>query len=180
MRLKKRCTGYRDVDEFLFRHRNLEQKGTRRKLGVKDGKQLPIAHSKSTQMSQVLLPFQEDLQICFFYKTTLGFLINADRALYLHLQLPMLFSRSEAGSALHLATQAISLAVWARSRPADISARHLSRKRYWQALAAMNAAIRDNVEVKSDETLYAVLLLSGYEVCLLQLLSRSSSICFLY
>jgi hypothetical protein len=35
----------------------------------------------------------------------------------------------------------------------------------------MNAAIRDPAKVKCDETLYAVLLLSGYEVRVLQLRS---------
>ncbi|KAE9363957.1 hypothetical protein N431DRAFT_550626 [Stipitochalara longipes BDJ] len=114
-------------------------------------------------MSRVLLPSREDLPICFFYQTTLEPLINADRARYLHLQLPLLFSRSDPASALHLATQAISLAAWARSRPGDLRASELSRRRYSQSLAAMNAAIRDPVKVKSDDTLYAVLLLSGYE-----------------
>jgi len=159
----------------VFRLVNFEQTSRERKLGVKNRKQLPISHSRSAQMSPALLPSQDDLPICFFYQTTLEFLINADRALYLHRQLPTLLSRSDTKSALHLATQAISLAVWARSRPGDLRARHLARKRYWQALVAMNAAIRDKVEVKSDETLYAVLLLSGYEVCLLQLLSGSPS-----
>jgi len=193
VRLKKRCTGYRDVNGFLFRHADLQTEEKGRKPGKKNRKKLSIDGSGSAQnysaihlgkqiqflaggMSRVLLPSQDDLPICFFYQTTLESLINADRALYLHLQLPMLFSRSDAGSALHLATQAISLAVWSRSRLGDISARHLSRKRYVQALVAMNAAIRDKVEVKSDETLYAVLLLSGYEVCLRQLLSRSSTV----
>lgn len=118
-------------------------------------------------MGREILPSKEDLPLCFFYQTTLEPLINTDHARYLHLQLPTLFSRSEAGSALHLATQAISLAAWARSRPDDRNAGHLSRLRYLQSLLAMNTAIQDPVKVKSDDTLYAVLLLSGYEVRLL-------------
>ena len=117
----------------------------------------------------MLLPSTEDLSLCFFYQTTLESLIDADRAQCLHLQFPTLFSQSKPGSALHLATQAISLALWAKSRPNDIDASRLSRTRYSQSLLAMKAAIRDPVEVKSDGTLYTVLLLSGYEVRLLQL-----------
>jgi hypothetical protein len=153
---------------------------------MKDGKQhFSIAGSRSShentemqarkksqfllsEIDRVLLPSKEDLSLCFFYQTTLESLIDADRAQYLHLQFPTLFSQSKPGSALHLATQAISLALWAKSRPNDIDARHLSRTRYSQSLSAMKAAIRDPVEVKSDETLYTVLLLSGYEVRLLQ------------
>jgi hypothetical protein len=120
-------------------------------------------------IDQVLLPSKEDLSLCFFYQTTLESLIDADRAQYLHLQFPALFSQSEPGSALYLATQAISLALWAKSRPNDIDASHLSRTRYSQSLLAMKAAIRDPLEAKSDGTLYTVLLLSGYEVRLLQL-----------
>jgi hypothetical protein len=110
------------------------------------------------------LPSKIDLSLCFFYQTTLESLMNADRARYLHLQLPTLFSRSEPGSALQLATQAISLATWTKSQPNDLNASQLSRTCYLQSLAAMNAAIRDPAKVKSDDTLYAVLLLSGYEV----------------
>lgn len=118
-----------------------------------------------SRVGQMLLPSMEDLSLCFFYQNTLETLVDADHAYYLHLQLPMLFSQSEASSALYLATQAISFAVWARSRPDDSKAVHLSRTRYLQSLLALKAAIRDPVEVKSDETLYTVLLLSGYEVC---------------
>jgi hypothetical protein len=103
-------------------------------------------------IDQVLLPSKEDLSLCFFYQTTLESLIDADRAQYLHLQFPTLFSQSEPGSALHLATQAISLALWAKSQPNDIDASHLSRTRYSQSLLAMKAAIRDPVEAKSDES----------------------------
>lgn len=46
----------------------------------------------------------------------------------------------------------------------------VSRKRYVQSISALKAAIRDPIEVKSDETLYAVLLLCGYEVSFISLL----------
>jgi hypothetical protein len=171
----------------MFHHVDVKSKEKGRKSGMKDGKQHSfiagsrLSHDhdgmragKKSQfplrgIDQVLLPSKEDLSLCFFYQTTLESLIDADRAQYLHLQFPTLFSQSELGSALHLATQAISLALWAKSRPNDIDASHLSRTRYLQSLLAMKAAIRDPVEAKSNETLYTVLLLSGYEVRLLQL-----------
>ena len=40
----------------------------------------------------------------------------------------------------------------------------VSRIRYSQSIAALKSAIVDLVKIKSDETLYTVLLLSGYEV----------------
>lgn len=48
----------------------------------------------------------------------------------------------------------------------DARAIKVSRKRYVKAIAALKATIQHPVEVKSDDTLYAVLLLSGYEVSL--------------
>jgi len=171
----------------MFHHVDVKSKEKSRKSGIKDSKQpFSIAGSRSShentgmqagkksqfllsEINRLLLPSKEDLSLCFFYQTTLESLIDADRAQYLHLQFPTLFSQSDSGSALHLATQAISLALWAKSRPSDIDAIHLSRTRYSQSLSAMKAAIRDPVEVKSDGTLYTVLLLSGYEVRLLQL-----------
>jgi hypothetical protein len=171
----------------MFHHVDVKSKERSWKSGIKDGSQSSsIAGSKSSHnhtgmragkrnqcppsgIHRVLLPSKEDLSLCFFYQTTLESLIDVDRAQYLHLQFPTLFSQSEPGSALYLATQAISLALWAKSRPNDIDANHLSRTRYLQSLLAMKTAIQDPVEAKSDGTLYAVLLLSGYEVRLLQL-----------
>jgi hypothetical protein len=171
----------------MFHHVDVKSKERSRKSGMKDSKQ-PSSRAGSrsshdsigmqagkksqfllSEIDRMLLPSTEDLSLCFFYQTTLESLIDADRAQCLHLQFPTLFSQSKPGSALHLATQAISLALWAKSRPNDIDASRLSRTRFSQSLLAMKAAIRDPVEVKSDGTLYTVLLLSGYEVRLLQL-----------
>jgi len=188
VRTKRRCGGYRDEVDLIFRNTDAKPKGKTRKSGTKsrsskclspaagsdsshDLTRLPTGKESHFLLRGIGTPSKDDLPLCFFYQTTLESLTNADRARYLHLQLPTLFSRSEAESALHLAVQAISLAVWARSRPNDRSASQLSRTRYSQALAAMNAAIRDPAKVKCDETLYAVLLLSGYEVRVLQLRS---------
>ncbi|KAH8592851.1 C6 zinc finger protein [Bisporella sp. PMI_857] len=181
VRMKTRCSGYQDDADLIFRHANVKSKEGNRKSGKKDGKPLsPIVRSKLsnsnsrmragresqfllTGIDRVLLPSKEDLSLCFFYQTTLEPLTDAEHTQYLHLQLPTLFSQSKAGSALRLATQAISLATWARSWPNDLNASHLSKTRYAQSLLAMNAAIRDPSEAKSDATLYTVLLLSGYE-----------------
>lgn len=183
--MKRHCSGYRDQQDLMFRHTDVKSKERHRVSGMKDSKQPPAAASSQSshdhyQMpardeshfllngsGRTLLPSKENLASCFFYQTTLEPLVDADHAQYLHLHLPSLFSQSVEDSALRLATQAISLAVWAKSRPSDIHARRLSRIRYSQSLTAMKAAIQDPVEVKSDETLYAVLLLSGYEVRLL-------------
>jgi hypothetical protein len=185
--MKRRCSGYRDEADLIFRHADVKSKDRSQNPGSKNSKQLSsVADSKSSHnhagmragkesqfllcdIGRGLLPSKEDLSLCFFYQTTLESLIDADHAQYLHLQLPILFSRSEVGSALHSAAQAISLAIRARSWPNDINASQLSRTRYSQSLLAMNAAIRDPIKAKSDETLYTVLLLSGYEVRLLQL-----------
>ncbi len=175
--MKRRCSGYRDKADLMFRHADFKLRcitaGSQNHVGMRAGKESQFLLSG---ISQVLVPSQEDLPLCFFYHTTLESLLNADRAQYLHLQLPTLFSQSGAGSALYLATQAISLAAWTRSRPNDIHAIRLSRKRYSQSLEALNTAIRDPVKAKGDDTLYAVLLLSGYEVRVLQLQSFLSSL----
>jgi hypothetical protein len=183
----RRDCRYRDQDDLMFHHTNVKSNGRSRRPGSKNSKNLhstPAFRSSQTsprvrkqsqfllgRIGRELLPSKEDLPLCFFYQKTLESLIDTDRAQYLHLQLPALFSRSETGSVLNLATQAIALAIWARSRPDDLNAGYLSRMRYLQSLSAMNAAVRDPMKAKSDDTLYAVLMLSGYEVRLLQLSS---------
>jgi hypothetical protein len=114
--------------------------------------------------SGIGLPCKEDLPLCYFYQTVLDSLVDTDHSRFLHLQLPALLSRGEKGSVLPIATEAISLATWARSNPVDHKRRYLSRKRYLEALAVLNTALRDPCKSMSDDTLYAVLLLSGYEV----------------
>ncbi|RDL41612.1 uncharacterized protein BP5553_01591 [Venustampulla echinocandica] len=77
------------------------------------------------------------------------------------MQLPALYHQSDAESALRLSTQAIS---YASSTKSGHKAAKISRRKYVQAIRAVEKAIRNPVEVKKDETLYAVLLLCGYEV----------------
>lgn len=75
--------------------------------------------------------------------------------------LPELYAKSVPGSALRLAAEAISFVA---SRAVVPTANLLCRQRYVQAVQAVGRAIRDPLMVKQDETLYAILLLSGYEV----------------
>jgi hypothetical protein len=172
------CTGYREQVDLIFRpsYVNTKKKSLARKEEV--GVHEPVAHSHATvspdlrvravkdslSLSRVSLPFKDDLPLCYFYQTTLESLTDADRTRCLHLQLPNLLSQSRPGSVLNMATQAISLAMWARSRPGDVNASRSSRSRYAESLAIMSAALRDPERAIGDDTLYAVLLLSGYEV----------------
>ncbi|KAM5357465.1 hypothetical protein ACJZ2D_016231 [Fusarium nematophilum] len=90
-------------------------------------------------------------------------LSDRDPAHYLHTQLPNLYARSDPGSALRLATEAIS---YATSTKLIEGATLLSRKRYVQAIKAIGKAIQDPIEARDDQTLYAILLLCGYETIL--------------
>jgi hypothetical protein len=106
----------------------------------------------------------EDIAIAQFHYTTMKTLPHAeDHARYIHSLLPELYNRSGNDSPLRLATQAISYATLSKS---GRETAQLSRKRYVKAIRAVNAAIRDPLQVKSDNMLYAVLLLCGYEVSL--------------
>ena len=62
---------------------------------------------------------------------------------------------------MRLATQAIAYASLTKF---GHNSAHKSRNKYVQAIRAVEKAIRNPIELKSDLTLYAVLLLGGYEV----------------
>jgi hypothetical protein len=115
----------------------------------------------SLDFGTVLSPSAEDFAICQFYHTTLQNLRQEDHARYLHMQLPALYHQSDKESALRYATQAIS---YASSTKFGDSVAQLSRKPYMQAIRAVRKSIRNPAEIKSDQTLYAILLLCGYEV----------------
>ncbi|KAF4636114.1 hypothetical protein G7Y89_g1971 [Cudoniella acicularis] len=117
----------------------------------------------SPGIARSLFPSQDNQTLCYFYEFMIGTMTESDHSRYLHMQLPALFSRSRQDSPLYLAAQAISHAVWAKSRGNDAHHMQVSRKRYVQSISALKAAIRDPIEVKRDENLYAVLLLCGYE-----------------
>ena len=110
-----------------------------------------------------LHPSPEDVTLCYFYHTTLVSLPKHDNALFLHSQLPGLYTKSSPRSALRLAARAISFAFWNKLDPKIALT---SRKYYSQALFTLQDAIQNPIQAKHDDTLYAVLLLSGYEVSL--------------
>lgn len=108
----------------------------------------------------VLSSSEEETVICHFYHTILHNLSPEDPVHFLHTQLPSLYGKSRTGCALRLATEAISYASSSRLFP---EAALISRKRYVRAVQALGQAIQDPTEAASDHTLYAALLLSGYE-----------------
>jgi hypothetical protein len=110
-----------------------------------------------------LLVLKEDASLCYFFYTTLGQLSHGDPVRVLHSQLPNLYAKSDPSSALRFAAEAISYAASAKFIQ---RAAVLSRERYVQAINAVGKAIHDPIEAGNDQTLYAVLLLSGYEVSL--------------
>lgn len=116
------------------------------------------------QFSPILAISYDDLALDYFYNITLENLPQADHARYLHLQFSSLYTTSRHDSALRLAALAISHAVYSRDTRNNIRGTQISRKFYGQAILAINAALKDTIEARSDETLYAVLLLCGYEV----------------
>lgn len=176
VRTGKQCTGYREEGDLIFRHTVPKPREKGRNATTKSGNMLQsqtdlnISHDRSGKQSfshgptKVLLPSKEDQRLCFFYQTTMEGLVDSDHTQYLHSQFPALMSQSRSGSALHLAAQAISYAAWGRSHLDDKDVALPASKRYSQALSALATSIADPIEAKSDETLYSVLLLSGYEV----------------
>ena len=184
VRTNRQCTGYRDTNDLMFRHTTARtSKKKVRPPGTVLGPQTHPSRSHDhfekegyhlpRSPRRTLLPSNEDQRLCFFYQTIMENLVDLDHTRYLHAQLPTLLSRSRAGSALHWATQAISYATWKKSRSRVCDEGSNAGKLYAQALSALSEAIRDPVEAKSDETLYTVLLLSGYEVNTIKMLRRA-------
>ncbi|KAH8814807.1 C6 zinc finger protein [Xylogone sp. PMI_703] len=185
VRLKRVCNGYRDEVDLMFRmeYANPGSKSNRngrpRKLESYSAPLRGIHSQPDTQhknprhmlpgIARSLFPSQDDQTLCYFYEFVISTMPEPDHSLYLHLQLPTLLSRSRQNSALYLAAQAISHAVWAKSRGNHPYTMQVSRKRYVQPISALKAAIQDPIEVKSDENLYAVLLLCGYETIVFDL-----------
>ncbi|KAL2067745.1 hypothetical protein VTL71DRAFT_15841 [Oculimacula yallundae] len=173
VRTKKPCTGYRDESDLIFRHTDPNASKKSLRSVKKDETSLPnrtnsgilsqVGCERFTEgPSMILLPPEQDRRLCYFYQSTMDSLVEADHTQYLHAQLPILVSRSKSGSVLQLATEAISLASWGKSPFGDDAAVSI-RTSYTRALSALAASIRDPIEAKSDETLYAALLLEGYE-----------------
>lgn len=170
VRLKRSCTGFREPLDVMFRHTNfnLEDESKTQRSKDKSSNSWPSykVSYKSTwiQFSPALAASQDDLALGFFYTTTLENLPQEDHARYLHLQLSSLYSSSTHNSALGLAVLAISHAMYSRDRPESIQLGQCPRRFYVQAVSAINTALRHPDQASSDQILYAVLLLCGYEV----------------
>ncbi|KAF2188032.1 C6 zinc finger protein [Zopfia rhizophila CBS 207.26] len=180
MKMKRTCLGYRDQLSLVFRDENTKTqrrvRGAERNggnLSPKKQPSMPIKQSnlpttpphdrhlhKTAGFGKNLLPPLEDSVVYHFYSTILASVLDGGPVRYLHSLLPDLYNQSAPHSPLRLAAQAISYATSAKSRP-DLE--RISRLRYVQAISALSAAIRDPNHAKDDQTLYAVLLLSGQE-----------------
>ena len=171
--MKRTCSGYRDQSSLMFRDettRTVEksQRWQSRVHGLHAGPasnttlSAPRTRLAGMTLAPPLSTATEDVITCHFYHTTLANLSEQDPSRHLHAQLPGLYAKSHPGSALRLATEAISYSVSTELVP---EASRLSRKRYIQATRAVRLALQGVQGVEDDQTLYAILLLCGYEVC---------------
>lgn len=112
------------------------------------------------ELGPALAYCDEDVVVWHFHHTITDSLHRTDHAFHLHSELPDLYTRSSTRSALRLSTQAIAYAVSFRS---GRSATRNAQRTYADACLAIRLALRSPREAVADETLYAVLLLSGYE-----------------
>jgi hypothetical protein len=180
LRTKQQCVGYRNQVDLMFRSESnrTKEKAEASYRSARKSSRSPTDDNKITPklnrgkpydyfsspipgIGMFLAPSVEDIAICGFYHTTLENLSYEDNTRFLHTQLPALYTQSALGSALRLATQAIAYACSARL---GHNIAELARERYVAAIKAAERAIGDPIEVKSDETLYAVLQLCGFEV----------------
>ena len=170
------CSGYRDQSSIIFRDetpRTLERAQRRQpqlasphskaaSYTVSQFPELPIwVYRNCTTWKYPLSLAAEDLAICHFYHSTLENLSYLDPTRELQAELPGLYAKSGPGSALRLATEAIS---YASSIDLVQGATELSRKCYVRAARAARSALQDLNQARSHQTLYAILLLCGYEV----------------
>lgn len=175
----RKCGGYRNHTDLMFRD---ESAGVRRKAQRSDERRhasssssAAASHSAASDdllrwsqhtnephlVRRFSTPTGEAFALCHFYQTTLDNLSEEDPTRYIFQQFPDLYSKSSPDCALRLATGAISYAALARWVD---QAAHLSRRCYVRAIEATAKAILDESQVQTDQTLYAVLLLCGYEV----------------
>ncbi|KAF4448230.1 hypothetical protein F53441_8337 [Fusarium austroafricanum] len=156
------CPGYRDQLNLLFRD---ETTKTREKIKQKQfydqktQRRMKNAVTPFMTVHRPLLASKDTIAICNFYHSTTENLSDEDPTMYLQQQLPNLHSTSSQGSVLHLALEAVSYAASMKIMP---EANHLSQNRYLKAVRVLREAIH-NEKHNSDETLYGILLLCGYE-----------------
>ncbi|VUC36783.1 unnamed protein product [Clonostachys rosea] len=169
LRMKKTCAGYRDQSKLMFRDETLRTQDRARRRHV--GKGPNFLNHLTPPPSCFLTPQIQDIAVCYFYSTTLSNLSEKDPARQLQMYLPSLYAKSRIGSALRLATESISHVLVPSLVP---DSKLTARKRYDEALVAIQHAIQDPIQAKADETLYAVLLLCGYETITCEITSPSA------
>ncbi len=176
--MKRTCSGYRHQSNLTFRdettrtrekfqqwqsrsHRPYPRSASNSAFSVTHATDSPVSdYNDCMNITYQLSTTTEDFATCHFYHATLGNLSDQDPSRNLHAQLPGLYAKCGPSSALCLATKAISLAASSKLLQ---EATQLSRKRYVQAIKAVRNALPDQQEATNDETLYAILLLCGYE-----------------
>lgn len=157
--MRRTCVGYRDQSTLMFRDETARTQIKARRGHV--GRDTNFPQHLIPPPSSLLSLQSQDIAVCYFYTTTLSNLSEKDPARQLQMYLPSLYAKSRMGSALRLATESISHVLLPNLVP---DSKIIASKRYDAALIAIQRAIQDPIQAKTDETLYAVLLLCGYEV----------------
>lgn len=169
--MKKKCSGYRNQLDLMFRDESTKTHAKVARWAQRNNHRL---NPKTMAAPERCIPAAvsnlwstADHSVIFrFYHYIRGNLSEKDPVRGLHEYLPGLYIESNPGSALRLAAQAIS---YATSTKLGQKNELLARRFYTGAIRAMSQAIQDPVEAMDEKTLYAVLLLSGYEVSFLAL-----------
>ncbi|KAK7212193.1 hypothetical protein V2G26_019371 [Clonostachys chloroleuca] len=167
--MKRTCVGYRDQSTLMFRDETARTQIKARRRHA--GRDANFPQHPTPPPSSLLFLQCQDIAICYFYTTTLSNLSEKDPARQLQMYLPSLYTKSRIGSALRLATESISHVLLPNLVP---DSKITARKRYNAALIAIQRAIQDPIQAKADETLYAVLLLCGYETITQEATLRSA------
>lgn len=154
-RLKKACIGYRQLDGLAVFD---ETENTKFKcLRRQERYDRRLGHLDFNLSPESL---GEDTIVWYFYSITMATLSELDHSYHLHAELPKMYTKSLTRSALRLSTQAIAHAA---ATQAGRSTMGSARKSYLTAVSAVSTALQDPCKAVEDETLYAVLLLCGYE-----------------
>jgi hypothetical protein len=124
----------------------------------------PVSHPRLTSplselMYRELSTPVEEQATCFFFQ---NYVLDDFKGYYSYV--PRIYSALPAGSALADAITSLGMAGIANSKK-DTKLMINANFKYTSALHTINAALRDPEEVKTDQTLVAVMLLGLFEVC---------------
>jgi hypothetical protein len=175
------CPGYRDEADLIFRDvtEDTKRKANRSAGANRGSSPLPLANDPIQQpttsqeeeghsdqlsnfISRPLSPSLEQQALCFLSNYVLIPRQPYCSRGYLEYLLP-LYRSSGPDCHLSLAVSAVAIASFGSRPDAKALLRH-ARQRYGKALCLTNAALRDPIDVKTDSTLMAVMLLGLYEV----------------